>query len=146
MPLAAVAMRHADRLVWLGLFLAAAALVLLARWLVPDARGFGTHTQLGLPPCGFRALTSLPCPSCGFTTAFAHIVRGELALAGQANAFGALLCVLTVASLPVSMWGVVRGLPPSTFVARARLHRGLLGLCALGFVHWLARLAVILVG
>jgi hypothetical protein len=41
------------------------ALLATARWLTPDARGLGTHEQLGLPPCGFYLWYGLPCPSCG---------------------------------------------------------------------------------
>src|SRR4051794_7336480 len=49
----------------------------VARCLRPDPKGYGTHQQLGLLPCGFRAITGLGCPSCGMTTAFAWFVRGR---------------------------------------------------------------------
>jgi hypothetical protein len=83
-----------------------AALVLLgilatARILRPDPRGYGTHTQLGLLPCAFRALTGYPCPSCGMTTAFAWVVRGRFDQAWRANPAASLLAPTLVA---VSLW------------------------------------------
>ncbi|MGE3821953.1 MAG: DUF2752 domain-containing protein, partial [Isosphaeraceae bacterium] len=42
----------------------------VASWLEPDPSGFGTHRQLGLPPCHFAWVTGKPCPTCGMTTAF----------------------------------------------------------------------------
>ena len=65
--------------------------LLLARWLPPDPRGWGTHEQLGLPPCTLLALTGKRCPACGMTTAWAHFTRGRMAEALQAHASGTLL-------------------------------------------------------
>src|SRR6185312_12826777 len=57
---------------WLAAFaLALASMLVVARGLEPDPRGFGTHTQLGLWPCAFRATTGRSCPTCGMTTSFA---------------------------------------------------------------------------
>ncbi|NBO19844.1 MAG: DUF2752 domain-containing protein, partial [Proteobacteria bacterium] len=47
------------------------------RWLTPDARGLGTHEQLGLPPCGFYLWYGLPCPSCGMTTSWPHFLTRQ---------------------------------------------------------------------
>ena len=66
----------------------------IARALTPDPSGFGTHTQLGLPPCGFLRLTALPCPLCGLTTAFAHMARLQLTSALHAHVLGPLLFAL----------------------------------------------------
>ncbi len=46
------AQRHL-RLLGLLVALPAAAMLVLAVCMHPDARGYDTHTQLGLPPCGF---------------------------------------------------------------------------------------------
>ncbi len=72
----------------------------IARWLTPDDRGFGTHEQLGLPPCAFYALTGIPCPSCGMTTSFAFAVRGRLLSAAWTNPGGCLLAIGAAGTIP----------------------------------------------
>jgi len=71
-------------LAWTGFV----AVLILAALLHPDASGLGTHTGLGLPPCGFRQMTGKPCPSCGMTTCFAWLVRGRPVEAWQAQPAG----------------------------------------------------------
>ena len=86
------------------LFLLAAGLVgllVVARRLEPDPRGYGTHTQLGLGPCAFAVMTGRLCPSCGMTTALAWFTRGNLGLSWRANPAGCLIGVLIG---PVSAW------------------------------------------
>jgi hypothetical protein len=76
------------------------ALLIAAAWLTPDAHGHGTHTQLGLPPCGFVLAFNKPCVTCGMTTAFAHAVRLDLASAARVQPMGTLLALLT----PLVFW------------------------------------------
>jgi Protein of unknown function (DUF2752) len=73
----------------------------LARMLVPDPRGYGTHTQLGLRPCAFLAVTGRLCPTCGMTTSFSWIVRGKVVRSWRANPAGCLVALLT---LPLIVW------------------------------------------
>ena len=101
------------RVLWSALAWGALAVLVLARVLEPDPRGFGTHTQLGLPPCAFAQLTGLGCPSCGLTTSFAHMARGQLTLALRAHGLGPLLFVLTVACVPLGVVASVRIWPIS---------------------------------
>jgi hypothetical protein len=84
--------RHV-RLVLIALATAMLAVLALAVYLRPNSQGYGTHQQLGLPPCTFRVLFGVRCPSCGMTTSWSYVVRGQLRKAVQANAGGALLCV-----------------------------------------------------
>ncbi|MEJ2421337.1 MAG: hypothetical protein P8018_06370 [Acidobacteriota bacterium] len=42
-----------DHVWYAGAWLGFLAVMLLAHHLVPDPAGLGTHTELGLPPCGF---------------------------------------------------------------------------------------------
>jgi len=81
----------------------------LAMYVKPEGRGLGSHEQLGMAGCGFYERTGYPCPTCGMTTAFAHVVRGQLLEAftvQPAGALGALMCVLAVV---VSGYVVVTG-------------------------------------
>ena len=76
----------------------------IALLLNPDPRGFGTHQQLGLPPCTFRLLFGYPCPGCGMTTCFAHFVRGQFVEAARANLSGAVLATVCVLLIPWCFW------------------------------------------
>lgn len=53
-------------------------------------RNFGTHEQLGLPPCGFNMLTGHPCPGCGMTTCFSLLAHGDLPAAWTINWAGVI--------------------------------------------------------
>jgi len=72
----------------------------VAAWLEPESRGFGTHMQLGLPPCSFEPVFGLPCPSCGMTTSFSYFVRGQWLSALRANAAGLLLALSCAVQIP----------------------------------------------
>lgn len=78
-------------------------LLLVAAGLTPSAAGHGTHTQLGLPQCGWAVRFNKPCLTCGMTTAFSHAVRGELRSAFVAQPFGAILAV----GVAAGFWGGV---------------------------------------
>ena len=79
------------------------ALLSAAVWVTPDARGLGSHQQLGYPPCTTVALLGYPCPTCGMTTAFAHVVRGELLSAFNAHPAGLVLALTTILGCGVSL-------------------------------------------
>ncbi len=129
-----------------GLLLVAAAgfagLLGLARTLVPDPRGFGTHVQLGLRPCSFAAMTGRLCPTCGMTTAFAWFVRGRVDRSWRANPAG---CLLAVLSVPLMAWLVasaVRG-EPVGFQSLSGPMMGLLtAVVVFSVASWLVRLIV----
>ena len=67
----------------------------IAAWLEPDSRGFGTHEQLGMPPCDYFVQTGSPCPTCGMTTAFTNMAHGDVPAAFRANPAGVILFVIT---------------------------------------------------
>jgi hypothetical protein len=52
--------------------------LVLAAGLNPSPKGIATHTQLGLPACGWMVSMGVPCVSCGMTTAFAHAANGNM--------------------------------------------------------------------
>ncbi|MBN2800489.1 MAG: DUF2752 domain-containing protein [Deltaproteobacteria bacterium] len=81
-------------------------MLLTAAWLVPDPRGLGTDTQLGLGTCTFLAMTGYPCPMCGATTTFTLLAHLR-PLDGLINQpFAASLFVLTLALFGVA-WAEV---------------------------------------
>ena len=108
-------MRLASRLLAAGAGILGLALVIAARGLEPDPRGYGTHEQLGLSPCFFQEWTGRVCPACGTTTAWAHALRGDIRQAAAANLGGTLLCAVVVVGAPwllssafAGRWLVVR--------------------------------------
>jgi hypothetical protein len=121
-------------------------LILVGWWLSPDPRGLGTHCQLGLPPCGFVAMTGIPCPTCGMTTAFTHAVRGHLITAVVTQPFGALLAlvVMAVAGLSVMVLITAR----SWRVNWYRVSPGLVaaGVVVLFLASWIYKVIVVCAG
>lgn len=118
------------------------AVLVVARGLKPDPKGFGTHTQLGLGPCAFREATGKPCPSCGMTTSFAWAARGDLVRAWGANPAGSLLAPLTLALIPWFLLVSARA-NPWPF---SNLERPLVGLSvavvALTLIFWTVRMTL----
>jgi len=80
-----------------------AAFTLAAVYLVPDARGFGTHEQLGLPACGARGWLGGPCPACGWTTALVLLWRGHPLESLAVQPFGFLIGI-GVPLLAAAVW------------------------------------------
>jgi len=76
--------------------------LLTAHSLSPDPRGFGTHTQLGLPACPFERLTHLPCPTCGLTTCFVLLSHGAIRSGVMCHPVGAVCFALLCAGLLLS--------------------------------------------
>lgn len=113
---------------------------LIAWRLTPDPRGFGTHQQLGLPPCSLELFFGIPCPGCGFTTSFALFVQGDWPSSLKANPAGfglALGCSLFIpwlwlSSLLGRTWGMNQP-------GRVLLWF-LIGLNGIALIQWCGRL------
>lgn len=80
-----------------------AVLVVLGTWAHPDARGFGTHEQLGLPKCRFFDWTGIPCPGCGVTTAVAFAARASIGDSLRTQPFGV---VVVLGILAFAAWAI----------------------------------------
>jgi hypothetical protein len=119
--------------------MAAVTALLLAAWLEPDPRGFGTHTQLGLAPCGYLVQTGRPCLSCGLTTAYAEMIRGRPMAAFRANPMGGVLFFVTAAAPFWFLHSLVTRRDPFRFTSH-RLGRWFLPALAVMLVGcWIGR-------
>ena len=129
--------------IFLGSFAGALVAVLItARRLEPDPRGYGTHTQLGLAPCAFRAATGRPCPSCGMTTSFAWSARGDLARSWRANPAGSLLAPTCLLIVPWLLAASARGRPAPFRSWEVPLVGLAVAVVALSVLSWTLRMTL----
>jgi hypothetical protein len=129
------------RVALLAAALGLGVLLIVARRLEPDPRGFGTHLRLGLWPCAIATLTGRPCPTCGMTTSFAWFTRGDLRQAWRANPAG---CLLAVGSGPAIVWliaAALRGAPPGFRSLETPILGTALIVATLCLGFWLVRIA-----
>jgi hypothetical protein len=130
-----------SRMGWFLLFAPPTTVITLATTLTPNPAGHGTHTQLGLPPCGFYTITGLPCPGCGLTTCFSHMVRGEVIDAAWANPFGVMLFLVSTACAVTAFIGLVTGMPVLATLDRLRADRLAILLAIGAILVWSVRVA-----
>ena len=137
-----------QRVGWLsrGVLVMAAALLAgvlgMSRALVPDPRGYGTHTQLGLRPCAIATLTGRQCPTCGMTTAYAWLARGRIDRSWRANPAGCLLAVMTIPAIAWLLACAARGRPVGFRSFSGPLMGALMAACMLCLASWLIRWTV----
>jgi hypothetical protein len=127
---------------WAVLFAGPLAVLITAATLTPSVAGHGTHTQLGLPPCGFLVYTGYPCPGCGLTTSFSHMIRLEVIGAFHANPFGILLFLCTAAMVPLALFGIVRRLPVVDTLDRLHAEKVAIALSILSLVVWVVKIGL----
>lgn len=131
--------RLGARAVWAILFALPTAVFITAAFLTPSTSGHGTHTQLGLPPCGFLVFTGYPCPGCGLTTAFAHMVRLEVGGAWDANPFGVVLFSAVAMFIPLAAVAFVRGWSVIDTLDRFHAEKVAIGLSLISISVWTVR-------
>ena len=127
----------------LAIALGCAALVLVGRSLTPDVRGYGTHEQLGLPPCNTMKYLSVPCVLCGMTTAFAHVVRGEVVAGASAQPVGALIAAAVLAAIPFALAASAFGRVPRMTVPLKRAAAVACATLAAGWAYKLIERALL---
>ncbi|MGB8032163.1 MAG: DUF2752 domain-containing protein [Terracidiphilus sp.] len=132
---------RADKSVAVGLLAFACSVLAIAAWLKPAAIGYGTHMQLGLPPCNFLRVTHLPCPTCGMTTCFAWAIRLQFRKAFFANPFGVLAFFGTVSLIPLAMVLLWRRISFRRITDHAWFNRAIYASTVLLFVSWIFKLA-----
>lgn len=128
------------RAVWTLLGALSGAVVYTAHSLHPDPRGFGTHQQLGLPPCEFGRITGIACPGCGLTTAFAHTAHGQFFSAFKAHLMGPLLFAAVLAVALYAPYAFVKKRPLAVLVEGSPVAVWLGVTSLLGLVTWVLRL------
>jgi len=128
-----------SRITWFVLAALPATVIGTARALTPNPLGHGTHTQLGLPPCGFLMVTGFPCPGCGLTTSFANMADFHFIDAARANAFGVLLFLVSFATIPVALAGLVRGWAVVPLLERMHIEKWALVMALVSMTVWVTR-------
>ncbi len=132
------------RLLLAALGVALAVPLVIACLLVPDptGKGYGTHEQMGLPPCTFTQTVGIRCPSCGMTTSWTYLVRGRVDRAVMANSGGTLLAIIALVTAP---WAIVTAVRGRLLWGRPSDHAIALGtavVLVVTLVDWVIRLAV----
>ncbi len=94
----------------------------VAAILTPDARGVGTHQQLGLPPCMTETVLGVPCPFCGMTTSFSYMAHGQVVEAVMVQPAGALGFIIAAALALGFSTAVATGAAPTKWreICRSR--------------------------
>ncbi|MEM6553550.1 MAG: DUF2752 domain-containing protein [Planctomycetota bacterium] len=127
----------------LVLFLPAATLLTTAALLAPNPDGHGTHTSLGLAPCGLLQATGIPCPTCGMTTAFALAADASLLQSLLTQPLGFLLALATACVVIVSGYALVTGMrlqPLIDAVLQPRTFWVFAALTVLAWAYTIARM------
>ena len=137
------ARKVSDDLFNVFLFGASATVLGIARWLNPSPAGVGTHTQLGLPSCGFLQATGMPCPACGMTTSFAHAAHGHLFAAFHTQPAGATLAILTAAMLIASVYGMISGRSLSPLIDAVMRPVPMIALAAIILAGWMYKILLV---
>lgn len=123
----------------LGAAVVAAAclsLLIVSARLDPSSAGHGTHTQLGLPPCGWAIYFGKPCATCGMTTAFAHAAHFQLWSSFKAQPMGMLLALATAVGFWAAAHVAVTGSRVGIFLASLLTPRLLWAVAALTLAAW----------
>ena len=131
-----------DKLQYCVLIGAATALLAVAYSLRPSERGFGTHEQLGLPPCIFLQLTGIPCPSCGLTTSFAHAAHLNWLASFTTQPFGFVAFLLTALSIPGACYLIYRRIAWERVLYAPASNRVMYALLALYLLSWVYKIIV----
>jgi len=102
----------------------------------PDARGHGTHEQLGMDKCGWPEVYGMPCPTCGCTTAATELVHGNLIGAFVTQPFGAAVALIGLLA-GIHAWGcLLRGRSFVDLLVRLPFWTIVFGLVVLLFASW----------
>ncbi len=130
------------RLGALALAIASLAVLVVGASLQPDRAGHGTHTQLGLPPCGWAVLLGYPCPTCGMTTAVCLAAHARPLEAFATQPAGALIAVLLAATFWVCLYIAATGSSLGERMLGLLTVRSLWWIAGAGLAAWAYKIAV----
>jgi len=114
-----------------------AGVIGLGLYLQPSRTGTGTHTILGLPPCGMLVTTGKPCPTCGVTTSFVLAAHGRFGDALGNQPFGLVLFALVVAGLVAMSATLAAGRSWGPVLLPWTVTTFILALVIAGLVSWM---------
>lgn len=114
----------------------------VAAVLVPDARGLGTHEQLGLGACPTLSLLHIPCAFCGMSTSFSLMIRGNVLSAILVQPAGALLFVIFIIVMTASVSFAIAGKMPSRIGTQLLSGRIVLASIGIVTVSWVYKIIV----
>ncbi len=115
------------------------ALLTVGRMVEPDPRGFGSHEQFGLPPCGYWERSGERCPFCGMTTAVAEVSRGRVLKGWSAHPAGSLFGVISPVLGAWMLISAVSGRPRLCQSVSAPILGVTLSLAVLTVLAWIIR-------
>lgn len=125
-----------DRAVALTVLGAGVAVIWALAGVEPDARGYGTHEQLGMAECGWPQRYGMPCPTCGVTTAACYLVHWLPWRALVTQPFGAALTATGLFVMANALADLLRGYSFMTRAYSLRLGHWVIGGALLLLAAW----------
>lgn len=108
----------------------------------PDPRGFGTHEQLGLPPCKPMEWWNFPCPGCGVTTSMSLAAHGRFWASMRNQPFGFLVALALPAFAVWCVWQTLRGRDLNNAVHRVRFGTWVFIVAGVMLAAWVYKIAL----
>jgi Protein of unknown function (DUF2752) len=131
-----------QRMLALGSGVCVLGMLIVASLLQPDASGYGTHQQLGLPPCTSVVILGMRCPACGMTTSWSLLLHGRITEAAGTNLGGMMIAIIALAYLPASCYFTVVGKSTRDGWFSLALGICLLVAVAVSVIQWLGRMII----
>jgi hypothetical protein len=134
------------RLVLAATLVGVLGIAVLGLVLTPDARGVGTHEQLGLPPCLTMELWNVPCPGCGVTTSLALASSGRFGASLANQPFGFALWLAGVLFIAWCWVQHARGRDLGVSLRSWRAARWFAAAGAVAVAAWIYKIALVQAG
>jgi hypothetical protein len=114
------------------------------RWLLsPSPLGYGTHEQLGLPPCRTIDWIGIPCPGCGVTTSVTWFAHAQPWNSLVTQPFGFLIALVATCGLPASLIATLFGIDLGRVLTRVLVTRWWIWATLIVAAAWLYKIVVV---